>query len=370
MDKKNMPEIHKGLAGVYVGATKISKVDGNEGVLSYRGKPIEELSEWEFEKVIFWLLKGKIASSTELLELKNFLYANQQLSDIELNILKSINVEIHPMKLLQGMLPLLDLKYVGQIDLLEHEELVGLLLLSKISSIIPAFHRLSLEKEILTAKEGLSFHENFLYKFTGKLPTKLEAKTLDVTQILQLEHGYNASTFSCIVTGSTLAPVEVAVSAAIGTLYGKLHGGADQAALEMAMKIGDVKNVENYVMTCLANKEKIMGMGHRVYRIVDPRAKILKPMAKELTALTPYENNYKILESVEKIMNREMAKKGKEIWANVEFYKGLVFQSLGIPTQYFTSLFAMARTIGYLAHFIEYREDNKLVRPKAYYIGQ
>lgn len=370
MKKRNIPEIHKGLEGVYVGSTKISKVDGSEGVLTYRGKTIEELSGWEFEEVVFWLLKGKRPSNSELLELKKFLYANQKLSNVEVNILKSIDTETHPMKLLQGMLPLLDLNYAGEIDLYKKEELTGLLLMSKISSIIAAFHRINLGQDILLAKEGLSFHENFLYKFTGKIPSKLEAKTLDVTQILQLEHGYNASTFSCIVTGSTLAPVEVAISAAIGTLYGKLHGGADQAALEMAMHIADVTKAEGYVIDCLSHKEKIMGMGHRVYRIIDPRAKILKPMAKELTLSTPYENNFRILEEVEKIMNREMAKKGKEIWANVEFYKGLVFQSLGIPTQYFTSLFAMARTVGYLAHFIEYREDNKLVRPKAYYVGE
>ena len=158
---------------------------------------------------------------------------------------------------------------------------------------------------------------------------------LDAAQILQMEHSFNCGTFAGRVCASSLAPIQSCISASIGTLFGKLHGGADQAALEMAMEIGSPEKAEAYVKDCLANKEKIMGMGHREYRTVDPRAKILKPMAVELCQDDESKNLLATLVAVEEACQREFAEKDKEIWANVEFYKGAVFHSLGIPTHYF-----------------------------------
>ena len=205
--------------------------------------------------------------------------------------------------------------------------------------------------------------------FHGTAPTTEQVKMLNAAQILQMEHSFNCGTFAGRVCASTLAPIQSSISASIGTLFGKLHGGADQAALEMAMAIGSPDKAEAYVQECLANKEKIMGMGHREYRTVDPRAKILKPMAVELCQDAQSKNLLATLVAVEEACQREFAEKDKEIWANVEFYKGAVFHSLGIPTHYFTAMFAMSRVYGYVAHFLEFSKNSRLIRPRANYIG-
>jgi citrate synthase len=205
--------------------------------------------------------------------------------------------------------------------------------------------------------------------FHGSAPTPEQVRMLDAAQILQMEHSFNCGTFAGRVCASTLAPIQSCISVSIGTLFGKLHGGADQAALEMAMAIGSPDKAEAYVKDCLANKVKIMGMGHREYRTVDPRAKVLKPMAVELCQDAESKNLLATLVAVEEACQREFADNGKKIWANVEFYKGAVFHSLGIPTRDFTALFAMSRVFGYIAHFLEFRQDNRLIRPRALYTG-
>ncbi|MBT3980435.1 MAG: citrate synthase [Bacteriovoracaceae bacterium] len=368
--KQDQQVIYKGLEGIYVDTTAISQIDGELGLLSYRGIPIEELVGLDFATVCFLVLFGRRPCVNEREELETFLLGNSHTTKKEEAILGSIPEGLHPMKVLQGMIPLIDLENENNLKGAYSEELRnGLMVAAKLPAILAAFHRIRIGEKVLSIKKGLSFNANFLYRFTGKLPTDLETKTLDTAQILQMEHGFNASTYSARVTASTLAPVEVALSAAIGTLYGKLHGRADQAALEMAMEIGRVEDVENFILSALDSKKKIMGMGHRVYKVVDPRAKILRPMAEALCAGTPFEGNFRVLEKIEEVMGTEMLKKGKHIKANVEFYKGPVFYALGIPTQYFTSLFAMSRTFGYLAHILESRKDNKLIRPKAFYVG-
>jgi citrate synthase len=193
---------------------------------------------------------------------------------------------------------------------------------------------------------------------------------LEQLQILQLEHSFNAGTFTCRVTASTLAPVESALSSAVGALYGKLHGGADEAALNEAIKVGDPSRAKAYVQDLLANKGRLMGMGHREYKKLDPRAALLKPMAQVLCAGTQYENVFLTLKEIEKEFNAEMQKKGKEVWANLEFYKGPVNLALGIPASYFTAGFAMSRSVGWLAHFLESRKDNRIMRPSALYVGK
>jgi citrate synthase len=194
-------------------------------------------------------------------------------------------------------------------------------------------------------------------------------RAFEVAQILQIEHGFNAGTFTARVVASTLAPVENALSAAFGALHGVLHGGADQAALETADRVGTPERATAFVDACLASGDKVMGMGHREYRVVDPRAVHLKRLARRLTAGTEHEITFRTLEAIEARFTERMAKRGKDLHANVEFYKGLVFRTLGLPPRFFTALFGMARVFGYLAHFIESREDNRLVRPQAHYVG-
>lgn len=369
---RKIPNIHKGLEGVYVDTTKICQIDGANGVLTYRGKKIEELSEKSFPYVFHLLLTGVGPTPEEEKLLDQFLSNHFYLNEGQLNILNKISKGIHPMKVIQGMIPLIPWdEKVCSIQTFQNnpEKSKAAFYCAKIAAIISGHYRQSLRKPIVPTKKWMSFLENFLYTFTGKAPSKSALSVFRIVQILQMEHSLNASTFAGKVTASTLAPLEVALSTAIGTLFGPLHGGADQAALEMALEIKDVKLVEQYVLGKLEKKEKIMGVGHRVYKVVDPRANILKPLAIDLCSGTPFENTLKILLKIEDVVDNKLSRPDRPIKANVEFYKGIVFYALGIPPRYFTSLFAFARSCGYAAHIIEGRQDNKLIRPLAFYTG-
>ena len=356
------------LAGVVVGETAISDVDGEKGLLSYRGIDINDLVGVPYLHVVWMVLFGDWPNEQEKSRLKAFMCKHSRLTHSEIDLLQQVSRDLHPMLMLQGLVPLLQLpeeQLLGKGEDAEH----GLFLAAKISGLIAAHYRLGQSKVILPPTPGKLFHENFLTMFHGVKPTDEQRRMLDAAQILQIEHSFNSGTFAGRVCAGTLAPIQSCISASIGTLFGKLHGGADQAALEMAMDIGSPVRAEEYVRECLANKVKIMGMGHREYRTVDPRARILKPMAMELCQDPESRKLLDTLVAVEEACQREFADKGKEIWANVEFYKGAVFHSLGIPTHYFTAMFAMARVYGYVAHFLEFRQNSCLIRPRAQYTG-
>ncbi len=356
------------LAGVVVGETAISNVQGDIGLLSYRGFDINELVGVPFLHVVWMVLFGTWPTAQEKSRLKAFMCLHTRLTHSEIDLLQHVPRELHPMLMLQGLIPLLTLPEEETLEIgpdAEH----GLFLAAKISGLIAAHHRLSQSKNVLSPVPGKLFHENFLTMFHGSAPTDEQRRMLDAAQILQMEHSFNCGTFAGRVCASTLAPIQSCISASIGTLFGRLHGGADQAALEMAMAIGSPDKAEAYVKDCLANKAKIMGMGHREYRTVDPRAKILKPMAVELCQDEESKNLLATLIAVEEACQSEFANKDKEIWANVEFYKGAVFHSMGIPSHYFTAMFAMSRVYGYIAHFLEFQKDSRLIRPRAQYTG-
>ena len=356
------------LAGIVVGDTAISDVQGEQGILSYRGIDINDLIEVPFLHVVWRVLFGERHNQQEMSRLKTFMCRHMRLSHDEIELLRRVPRDLHPMLMLQGMVPLLHLPEEQAMEI-ERDAEHGLFIAAKITALVAAHYRLSQSKVVLAPTPGKLFHENFLTMFNGSAPTMEQVRMLNAAQILQMEHSFNCGTFAGRVCASTLAPIQSSISASIGTLFGKLHGGADQAALEMAMDIGSPERAEEYVRECLANKVKIMGMGHREYRTVDPRARILKPMAMELCQDPESRNLLDTLVAVEEACQREFADKGKEIWANVEFYKGAVFHSLGIPTHYFTAMFAMARVYGYVAHFLEFRQNSCLIRPRAQYTG-
>jgi citrate synthase len=356
------------LAGVIVGETAISDVQGENGLLSYRGIDINELIGVPFLHVVWLVLFGEWPDERKKSRLKAFMCKHTRLTHAEIDLLQKVPKSLHPMLMLQGLVPLLTPPEEETLEVGQDAE-HGLFLAAKITALVAAHHRLSQNKVVLQPVPGLLFHENFLTMFHGSGPTEEQRRMLDAAQILQMEHSFNCGTFAGRVCASSLAPIQSSISASIGTLFGKLHGGADQAALEMAMHIGSPDKAAAYVRNALANKEKIMGMGHREYRTVDPRAKVLKPMAVELCQDKESKNLLATLIAVEEACQREFADKGKEIWANVEFYKGAVFHSLGIPTHYFTAMFAMARVYGYIAHFLEFRRDSRLIRPRALYTG-
>ena len=357
------------LAGIQVGETRISNVDGENGTLSYRGIAIDQLIDRPFLQVVWLLLTGTEPDTRQETALQSLLATHSCLSRQELALLSQLPPTLHPMLMLQCLVPSLDLTCDTRIEGLSEDAHRGLLIAAKIPSLIAAKHQLELGNEPIKSNLHLSFHENFLTMFNARAPTATEIRTLDVTQILQLEHSFNASTFAGRVCASTLAPVQSSVTASIATLSGKLHGGADQAALEMAMAIGSPEGAADFVAKCLRTNQKIMGMGHREYRVVDPRATVLKPMAQSLCDEGEARQLFDTLVAVEAACQAEFAKRGKKIHANVEFYKGAVFYKLGVPPDYFTSLFAMARVYGYIAHFMEFSQHSKLIRPSARYVS-
>jgi citrate synthase len=354
------------LARIVVGETAISNVQGDLGLLSYRGIDINDLVDKPFIQVIWLVLFGSWPNSRQESEMAGFMSRHSQLKDGEITLLQHIPRDLHPMLMLQGVLPLISLprSSEGELDLAAEQ---GLILAAKIPALIAGHYRLGLGEDLVASSAESGFHENFLQMFHDKAPDPDQVQMLDAAQILQIEHSFNSGTFAGRVCASTQAPIQSSISASIGTLFGKLHGGADQAALEMALEIGGADKAEAYVQHALANKVKIMGMGHREYRTVDPRARILKPMAVELCQDEQSKALLATLVAVEEACQRAFAENGKEIWANVEFYKGAVFHSLGIPSHYFTAMFAMARVYGYVAHFLEFSNDSRLIRPRARY---
>lgn len=364
-------EFSKGLEGVIADQTSISNVEGDIGRLSYRGYPIEELVTLSFTKVMWLVLFGELANDEQELLLESFLQDNGQLSPAEQASLSSLPRDLHSMSMLQSMIPTLNTKPSSKqaLPFSNDEGYNGLVIVAKIPSLLASFYRLQQGHDLPSYNAQKPYLNNFLSMFHDKDASAEHVRCLEILQILQLEHSFNAGTFTCRVTASTLAPVESALSSAVGALFGKLHGGADEAALNEAIKVGAPEKAKAYVLDLLANKGRLMGMGHREYKKLDPRAAILKPMAEGLCKGTDAENVFLTLKEIEKEFNEQMQLKGKEVWANLEFYKGPVNLAVGIPASYFTAGFAMSRSVGWLAHFLESREDNKIMRPSALYTG-
>ena len=349
-------EIHKGLDGVVVDTTAVSLVDGARGELSYRGHPIESLIARPFAEVAALVATGEFdpgfaAALTEV----------SLLSRREEDLVLAQPTTLHPMHLLQGLTPLLD-----RVDAFadQGDAAHGFVVAAKLPSLVATHFRRHSVADLRSADPV----EQFLRQI-GAPREDAARQAFEVAQILQIEHGFNAGTFTARVVASTLAPVENALSAAFGALHGVLHGGADQAALETADRVGCPERAAAFVDDCLARRERVMGMGHREYRVVDPRARHLKGLAERVTLGTPHEVTFRTLEAIEARFTERMAEQGKALYANVEFYKGLVFRAMGLPPRFFTALFAMARVFGYLAHFSESRQDNRIVRPQAHYVG-
>lgn len=351
-----MIEVPKGLDDVIVGESAVSLVDGKNGELSYRGISVDELVTWPFTRVAGWVVTGKDAVDLEVQ-----LADAATLSERESAMVVALPETLHPMHVLQACAPALDPTHAfGDFGAAAQ----GLAIAAKLPAIV-ATH---LSRSRLAASTEPNYIDRFLTQIDAP-QTAIVRRAFETMQILQIEHGFNASTFAGRVVASTLAPVENALAGAIGTLHGVLHGGADQAALETADRFDDVASARDFVDACIEARDKVMGMGHREYRVVDPRAKYAKRLAKALTQDTQHELTYHVLEAIEERFTERMAEKGKDLYANIEFYKGLIYRAIGLPTRFFTTGFAMARVFGYVAHFIESREDNRLIRPAVKYVG-
>lgn len=357
--------ITKGLEGVVATTSSISSII--DDTLTYVGYDIDDLAEHaSFEEVIYLLWHRRLPNLVELEELKQQLAENASLPKEIIDHFKSYPLDrVHPMAALRTAVSYLGL-FDEEADVLTKEANYrkAIRLQAKISTIVTAFARIRKGLEPVEPRKDLSFAANFLYMLTGKEPDRVAVEAFNKALVLHADHELNASTFTARVCVATLSDVYSGITAAIGALKGPLHGGANEQVMKMLMEIGSVENVESYIRNKLANKEKIMGFGHRVYRKGDPRAKHLKQMSEKLTKLTGEPKWYEISTKIESIVTRE-----KNIPPNVDFYSASVYHSLGIEHDLFTPIFAVSRVSGWLAHILEQYDNNRLIRPRAEYTG-
>ncbi len=367
-----MGDINVGLEGVVVGATAISHVDGASGKLSYRGIDIEALVERPYLQVAWLLLYGTPPSLRQEQQLAHFLLEHRALAKQELELLTALPRETHPMRMLQALVPVLDFGARSSIELPGGEDARrGLIIAARLPVLLSTWLRQRSGRKLPANGRRLDPLEDFIAGVKGRDPSPIELEALRVAQILQMEHSYNAGTFAGRVVLSAASPVESSIAASIGTLFGQLHGGADQAALEFAQVVGGPEAADAAVAAVLTDGGRIMGIGHREYRVTDPRAQLLKPLAASLCAEdAAHHRLYQTLAAIEASCIRRLEKPGKALRANVEFYKGAVFHALGLPADSFTAMFAMARVWGYLAHALEFRPQARLIRPRAQYRPQ
>ena len=367
------PTINYGLEGIYVDESAISKVDGQNGRLWYRGYSIEELADKSnFEEVSYLLIYGKLPTKTEFDEFVKKLKDKAGLPDEVKKVIRKMAPVAHPMDIMRtatSMLVMYD-KDPSNRDLDPTVDKI-ITLLAKLPNIAAATGRFREMKRYIEPDSSLSLSENFLYMLTGRRPNKFESKLIDLMFILHAEHSTNASTFSVLVTASTLADVYAATTTGIGTLKGPLHGGADEAALNMINAIGDPDNTEKYIEEALEGKQKIMGFGHRVYKAYDPRAKLVRSYLEESLVKEPTDEVRRLLQialRAEKLMVEKLGK-SKGIWPNIDFFAGPLYRVLGIDSKLFTPIFVASRMSGWGSHIVEYWHNNKLVRPLEYYTG-
>ena len=361
--------IHKGLDNVYVMESKICFIDGEASKLFYRGYTIEDLAQYStFEETAYLLIYGALPNKRQLEDFKQQISSQRSLEPGLLQLIRSLPITSDPMDVLRTAVSAMAV-YDQQPTTDKIEERIGkaVRILSKAPTIVAAFERLRNRKDPIPPKPDLDHAANFLQMLTGQAPDPFDARVMDVALILHAEHEMNASTFSCTVTASTLADMYSIITSGIGTLRGPLHGGANEAALRTVMEVGDPSKAEDYVSNALAEKKRIMGFGHRVYKTWDPRYVILKKLGAQLASSKGETVLFETAVAIEQSALKHLA--GSPIFPNVDSYSGVVFHILGIPTDLFTPIFAMSRIAGWTAHSIEYLEANRLIRPKALYVG-
>ena len=359
-----------GLEGIPVTKSSISYVDGHKGILKYRGIKIDELAKKStFLETVYLLIWGKLPTQQELEYFQSRILNERRINYKIRDMMKCFPENGHPMPALQTSVASLGLFSSGRAFNEEVEVCKDVVqLLAKIPTMVAGFHRLREGNDPIKPNDNLDYAANFLYMLTERKPENLEARIMDICLMLHAEHTINASTFSALVTASTLTDPYTVITSAVGTLGGRLHGGANEEVLKMLANIGSVENVRPYVEECISRSQRIMGFGHRVYKVKDPRAKILQGLAEELFSKKDQDPYYKIAIELEKVVEEKLGQKG--IYANVDFYSGLVYQKLSIPTDLFTPVFAIARVAGWLAHWKEELGNSRIYRPTQVYIGE
>ena len=364
--------IYHGLDGVYIDTSSIAHIDGMKGQLIYRGYDITELADKaSFEEVSYLLWHDDLPNREELRAFKEELSTRFKVDERAYDILRALPKETHPMHAIRTVISALA-AFDEKADELDEANIrrIGTRLLAKFPTVTAAFERIRQGKDPIEPDPELSIAGNFLYMLSGEKPTEAATRVMDVALVLHAEHGSNASTFVARATASTLTDVYSAITAAIGSLKGPLHGGANAAVMAALEEIGSIEGVEKYVMDILSQpKGRVMGFGHRVYRVVDPRAVILKDVSHQLAEESGDSRWFDMSLEMERVMEREMEKRGKQVKPNVDFFSASVYRMLGFPADMYTPIFAVARISGWMAHLYEQYSDNRLMRPRLVYEG-
>jgi citrate synthase len=365
-------ELRPGLADVPVAESAISFIDGKRARLEYRGIAVETLArESCFEETAWLLLKGELPTQRELADFNDRLRHHRRIKYKLKDLIKCLPETGHPMDALQASVAAMGMFYPArEVSNPTNNWDSAVRLIAKLPTVVAAFHRLRFGDESIDPRDDLDHASNFYYMLFERPPSPAVRKVLDACLILHAEHTMNASTFSGRVTGSTLANPYTVISSAIGTLTGPLHGGANEEVLDMLEKIGSFENVRPWLEKEFAKdpKFKVMGMGHRVYKVKDPRATVLQELAERVFAETSRPKMYDMAVELERVAAGILGPKG--IYPNVDFYSGIVYQALGISRDLFTPIFAIARVAGWLAHWLEQLKNNRIFRPEQIYVGK
>lgn len=357
--------LDKGLEGVVACTTSVSFIVGN--TLIYRGYTIEDLAaNSTFEEVIYLLWNNRLPNKSELENFKTDLNKNMNLDPSFVNVLKTIPTNVHPMAWLRTAISLM-----SHWDAEANENSVeanlrkAVKMTAKMGALVTAYEAIRNKKEILSPKPGKSIAWNFMYMLKGSEPDAELVKVFDTCLILHADHELNCSAFATRVTTSSLSDIYSSVVSAIGALKGPLHGGANEQVMVMLAKIGTIENAQQFVKDALSAKEKVMGIGHRVYKDGDPRAAILRKFSEILTKKIGKPELYQTSILIDDTMQKE-----KGLMPNVDFYSATVYHSMGIPTDIFTPIFAVSRVAGWIAHANEQYEKNRIYRPRGKWQGK
>ena len=359
-----------GLRGVVAAASSIGDVNGEKGELIYQGVNIHDLAtKSTFEEVVFLLWNGRLPKKAELEELRKNLANSYELQWEIMELIKGIYARVpataEPMDALRTVISAMAMFDPESRDLSREASIrVATRLTARFPTIVAAMDRARNNLDPVSPKPDLNIATNFLYMLKGEMPDEFDAHVMDVALILQADHELNASTFTARVVAGTLADMYSCVTAALGALSGPLHGGANTAVMKMLLEIGTIDNVEKYITDALARKRKIMGFGHAVYRTEDPRATHLRRLSKEMGERKGDTKWYDMTARVEQLM-----KSSKGLLPNVDAYSASTYYMMGIPLDLYTPIFAISRISGWTAHILEQYADNKLIRPRAEYVG-
>ncbi len=361
--------VARGLEGINIAATKLCRIDGLKGELVYAGYDIYELAERStYEEVCFLLWNNRLPTVDELSALDARLKSERKLDDIVLRLLRELWPHVRPMRTLEIAVEVIGAIDPKSSDLTQQQlRLTAERLTAKMTTVIAAYDRLRNGLEPLAPRDDLGHAANFLYMLSGKDPDPLHVKIMDVALIIHAEHEMNASTFSAMVTGSTLSDMYSAIASAIGTLKGPLHGGANEAVFKTVDAIKEERNIPSHVEAMLARGERVMGIGHRIYKTTDPRARILEKLGAELAETSADRWYFDLSQQLRDYLGKKL--EGKPLYPNVDFFSASVYRMLGIPADLYTPIFACQRIAGWTAHLLEQYADNRLMRPNALYEG-